>query len=153
MQRLRRGLAPLASRQFLVFLGVGGACAAVNLGTGMAVRSFSTAPAAYTCSLILGFAVATVVSFFLNRSLTFDAAHLPTGPQALRFAIVAVLAIGLAAAVGELLLLLMPPIADGRLSTTAIQSVTHVGSIGVVTIYNFVAMKYFALRTEPRPLP
>jgi hypothetical protein len=31
------------------------------------------------------------------------------------------------------------------------ESVAHLGAIGVVTIYNFVAMKFFALRVEPRP--
>ena len=143
------------SRQFGTFLLVGGLSAVVNFLSGAAVRLVSTSALAYGVSLVVGMVVGTVVSFFLNRHFTFRVSDEPAGPQAIRFALVAVGAIVIAAVFGEVVLAIWGLAGSPWMTRATVEALAHVGAIGLNTIYGFVAMKFFALkRASPTaPLP
>lgn len=148
-----RALAPLLDRQFGVFLVVGCACAAVNFGAGAAIRSVSSGNAAYAASVAVGFTAGAVASFVLNRRYTFHVDRAPIGPQALRFTLLSFAAVVLSAVVAEALLAALQALCGGGVGAARLAGMAHVGTIGVMTIFNFFAMKFFALRAPPHPLP
>lgn len=135
-----------ASKQFAVFLLVGGTAAIVNFSAGAVVRVFWTSYAAYLASVTLGFVLGTVVSFVLNRAVTFRAGGEAVAPQAFRFAMVALGAVVISVMVASLVLWAWE--LAGRVVVTHAQaeSLGHVAAIGVSTVYNFLAMKFFAFR-------
>jgi putative flippase GtrA len=137
--------APLVSRQLVGFVVVGGISAAANFGSGAVVRLVSIGPIGYAVSVAVGFTAGTVVSFLLNRRYTFQVSDQPIGPQAVRFGIAALSGIALAWVFAEglfwMLRALAPSLGRGR-----VESLAHIGAIGLNTLYTFTAMKFFALR-------
>jgi putative flippase GtrA len=135
-----------ASKQFLVFLMVGGTAALVNFCSGAMVRLYWTSYAAYIASVTLGFILGTIVSFILNRRFTFRASEEAVTPQAFRFLIAALGSVVVSVTVASIVLWAWE--LTGRLVVTRAQVETlgHVAAIGVATVYNFLAMKFFAFR-------
>ena len=146
---VRRLRTVFVSRQFGVFLVVGALSALVNFLSGAAVRIVSTSAPVYGASIVVGMVAGTVLSFFLNRRFTFAVTGAPAAPQAARFALVAVGAIVLAALFGESILFLWQRLPSPWFSRNAVESLAHVGAIGVNTIYGFLAIKYYAMRQRP----
>jgi putative flippase GtrA len=144
-----RLLAPLLNRQFGVFLVVGGACAAVNFGAGAALRMVCAGSAAYTASIAVGFTAGAVLSFILNRRYTFEVDRSPMGPQAWRFTLVSFAAVALSAAVGQTVLACLEAVGPRNVGAARLAEVAHAVTIGVMTVFNFLAMKFFALRAPP----
>jgi putative flippase GtrA len=135
-----------ASRQFVVFLLVGGTAALVNFGSGALVRLCWTSYPAYVASVALGFVLGTVVSFFLNRRITFRAGDEAVAPQAIRFGVVAMGAVVVSVAVASLVLWAWELAGQALLARAQVETLGHLGAIGVSTVYNFLAMKFFAFR-------
>lgn len=135
-----------------MFLVVGGACAAVNFGTGAVIRSIWDGRIAYASSVAVGFTAGAALSFVLNRRYTFRVDRAPVGPQALRFTILSFAAVVLSAAVAETVLAALQLVASPQVAAVRLAGIAHVVTIGMMTIFNFFAMKFFALReTEPQP--
>jgi putative flippase GtrA len=140
------GVRLFASKQFVVFLLVGGTAALVNFLSGALVRSCWTSYSAYVASVTLGFVLGTVVSFFLNRRFTFTASDEAAAPQAFRFVVVALGSVVLSIAVASLVLWAWELAGRVVLTRAQVESLGHVSAIGVSTVYNFLAMKFFAFR-------
>ena len=137
------------SRQFAMFLIVGGVCAAANFGAGVFVRNaFPDWPVGI--GVDVGMIVGTILSFFLNRWLTFAATSEPMGLQAARFALMAVGATILGFALAEAAFAAWRCAGSPWGTRAQMENAVHVFVLGVSTIYNFLAMKFFALR-ERRP--
>jgi putative flippase GtrA len=137
-----------ASRQFGVFLMVGGIAAAANFGAGAVVRHLSPA-APVGVGVDVGMVVGIVLSFFLNRRHTFQVGDAPMGPQAARFAVVSAGSMVLAFVLSEGTLALWRIAGSPLVTEKVMEALAHVGAIGANTLYGFVAMKFFALkRTE-----
>jgi putative flippase GtrA len=145
-----RLLAPLLNRQFGVFLVVGGACAAVNFGAGAAIRMVCAGKAAYAASVAVGFTAGSLLSFVLNRRYTFRVARSPVGPQAWRFTLLSFATIALSAAVGDGVLVCLEAVGPRDVGAARLGEVAHAVTIGLMTVFNFFAMKFFALRA-PEP--
>ena len=133
-----------ASKQFLVFLLVGGTAALVNFSAGAFVRAFWTSYAAYLGSVTFGFVLGTVVSFALNRTFTFRASGEAVAPQAFRFVMAAVGAVVISALVASIVLWAWEAAGRVVLTHAQVETLGHLAAIGVSTIYNFLAMKFFA---------
>ena len=138
---------PFASHQFLVFLLVGGTAAFVNFSAGALVRAYSSSYPAYVASITLGFVLGTLVSFVLNRTVTFRASAEAVAPQALRFVAVALGSVVISVVVASAVLWAWALAGRLVLTHAQVETVGHLGAIGVCTIYNFVAMKFFAFRS------
>jgi putative flippase GtrA len=134
-----------ARRQFAIFVVVGGICAALNLGVGMALRATLPTWVAWP-SVPAGVLAGTVLSFVLNRRFTFEVQDAAAGPQAVRFAVTSAVSLALATVVAKGLewLLRAEPIVPPSSAMGA--NLVHVGTIGVLFVFNFYAMKLFALR-------
>jgi putative flippase GtrA len=137
-----------ASKQFLVFLVVGGTAALVNFSAGVLVRAFWTSYAAYLGSVTFGFVLGTVVSFVLNRTFTFRASGEAVAPQAFRFVMVAAGAVVISVAVASIVLWAWQLAGRVTLTHAQVETLGHLAAIAVSTVYNFLAMKFFAFSTR-----
>jgi len=95
-----------------------------------------------------GVAVATIVNFFLNRSLTFQATHLPIWPAFLRYVVVC--SAGLAVNYSVYLLGLAIAPAIGVPTTPGFLPLFVAAGVGVGTIFTFTGFHFFAFRERPR---
>ena len=120
----------------------------MNFFSGALVRLFWTSYAAYVVSVTLGFVLGTIVSFVLNRSFTFRGSGEAAAPQAFRFGVVALGAVVISLAVASLVLWGWELAGRAVLSRAQVETVGHLGAIGVSTAYNFLAMKFFAFRAR-----
>jgi putative flippase GtrA len=134
-----------APREFAVFAIVGAICASVNFGVGVLVRYAAPLEVEWP-SVTAGFVAATVLSFVLNRRYTFRVQANDAGPQAARFALTAIVALPLWALVAEVLARILRLVPAVSASTAAVAHLAHVGTIGVLFVFNFYAIKFFALR-------
>jgi putative flippase GtrA len=135
-----------ASKQFLVFLIVGGTAALVNFFSGALIRLYWTSYAAYVVSVTAGFVLGTIVSFVLNRYFTFRASGEAAAPQAFRFGIVALGAVVISVVVASLVLWAWELAGRVVLTPVQVETLGHLSAIAVSTLYNFLAMKFFAFR-------
>lgn len=131
--------------EILVFLISGAVAALCNLATGAIVRA-SFGVRAHAFGVTAGFLVGTAVSFLLNRELTFRARRDRVSIQATKFALLAAVGIALAAVIGEVAFRAALALFGGKLDAQLLGNAAHIVAIGATTIYNFVGMKYFALR-------
>jgi putative flippase GtrA len=134
------------SRQFLVFLLVGGTAALVNFLSGALLRLYSTSYSAYLASVTIGFGLGTAVSFVLNRVFTFRASGEALAGQALRFSIVALGSVVISIVVASLVLWAWELAGRVVLTHPQLESLGHLSAIAVNTVYNFLAMKFFTFR-------
>jgi putative flippase GtrA len=138
---------PFASGQFLVFLLVGGTAAVLNFSAGALVRAYSASYPAFVASVTLGFVLGTLVSFVLNRHVTFRASAEAVAPQAFRFGVVALGSVVISVVVASAVLWAWELAGRVVLMRAQVETVGHLGAIGVSTVYNFLAMKFFAFRS------
>jgi putative flippase GtrA len=143
---MKRFLTLFLSKQFLTFLAVGGTAALLNFLMGAALRLYWTSYAAYVGSVAAGFALGTVVSFVLNRRFTFRVTGEAVLPQAVRFGIITLGSIVVSLVTASALFGLWGLIGRALLTRPQAESLGHLGAIGLSTIYNFLAMKFFAFR-------
>jgi putative flippase GtrA len=124
---------------------VGATCAAVNLGVGVLVRYAAPFGMEWP-SVAAGFFAGTVLSFVLNRRFTFRVHGGAVGPQAVRFALAALATIPLSAVVAEVLTWILRALPVVAASSLAAANLAHIGTIGLLFVFNYLAMKLFALR-------
>jgi putative flippase GtrA len=127
------------------FIVSGGIAAFFNIATGWVLRRLF-GETAHVAAVAAGFTVGTVISFVLNRTFTFRATSGDVRKQAIRYLVVAVAGIGLAAVIAAGLEHLLRSFVGDALSSADVGDLAHVGAIGLNTIYTFIAIKYFALR-------
>ena len=131
--------------QFLVFLVVGGIAALINFTSGYLFRkSFYQFNHYYEISILAGFTIGTLVSFILNKSITFKAYDEKTSFQFIKFIIAAIVSILLATAVGFLIKKLLVMFDSIPIIIWNMENVAHFLTIGIMTMYNFVIIKFFA---------
>jgi putative flippase GtrA len=137
--------------QIAKFVFSGGVAAVANIGVGYGARQVLHGDFAYPASVLAGFAVGTVVSFVLNRTITFAATGGRASRQLVRFALAAVVGAGIAAALATGMLFVLRLGLGGVVTDSLLATGAHVAAVGITTVYNFLAMKYFALRVDARP--
>jgi len=135
-----------ASKQFVVFLLVGGTAALVNFFSGALVRAYWTSYPAYVAGVTLGFVLGTVVSFILNRRFTFKTSDQAMTSEAFRFAVVALGAVLVSVAVASVVLWTWELVDRVLVTRAQVETLGHICAIGLCTVYNFLAMKFFAFR-------
>jgi putative flippase GtrA len=143
---LRSTLSHFISRQFGVFLLVGGVAAVANFGAGAAVRLFSTSDFACEASVVVGMIVGSILSFFSNRRYTFAVSDEPAGPQAKRFTIVSIGSIILAYVVSKGMLEVWTRTGSLWVSRATADHLVAITVIGLNTVYGFLAHKFFSLK-------
>jgi len=130
------------SKEFIRFLLVGGTAAAINFGSRFLFRVFFP----YVLSVALAFSLGTVVSFILNKVYTFKAFDESTLAQLVKFVAIAVVSIGIASFTVYSGMEIYKYIGITWITEREMESVMHLVAIGVVMIFNFLAMKYFSFR-------
>lgn len=139
----------LLSNQFFRFLLVGGSAALANFGS----RFFFSLFFSFFVSVALATTMGTVISFIFNKIFTFQANDERITIQIVKFAIMSVIAIFFTSFMATLAMNLFrwANIA-GLFPKVLMESLAHIFAIGVTTIYNFLAMKYFSFRRLQLPL-
>jgi putative flippase GtrA len=130
------------SKQFLRFLLVGGIAALANFLSRFAFQAFFP----YTFSVALAFSLGTVISFILNRSYTFAAYDEKAMVQFIKFILIAIVGIALAAAIAWLCMAIYKISEMALVNERQMESIAHIIAIFLITFYNFLAMKYFSFK-------
>jgi putative flippase GtrA len=140
-----RVLAWVMKHEFLRFLVSGGIAALVNFLSAWCYRRLLKGTLLYfEISVALGYSVGTVISFVLNKFLTFRATTGRTWAQFLRFLLVAAASIGITMVVARLVLWGILLFQDGMADRQLVESIAHVVTIGVMTVFNYFVIKYVA---------
>lgn len=126
--------------QLARFLVSGALSAAINLAAGVIARRFGVS---YGVSIVVGFVVGTFSSFVLNRNFTFRAHDERQAVQAAKFTLVSAISIVLAYAVGHAARSVLEALGFGA-AGIGLADAAHIITIGIITVYNFLTMKYFA---------
>jgi putative flippase GtrA len=130
------------SKQFLRFLLVGGIAGLANFLSRFAFQIFFS----YTLSVALAFSFGTVISFILNRSYTFAAYDEKAMIQFIKFILIAIVGIALAAVIAWLGMVIYKALKIGLVNEKQMESIAHIIAIFLITFYNFLAMKYFSFK-------
>jgi putative flippase GtrA len=133
------------SVQFLKFLLVGGTAALINFLSGLLMREYLI-PQFPEVSVGIANIIGAIVSFIFNKIFTFKAADEKTGIQALKFALVAVTASFIAMGISWVVLFVYKSSGITSIDSKMAGHASQVIAIGITTIYNFIAMKFFSFR-------
>ena len=146
-----RVLAWVMKHEFPRFLVSGGIAALANLLSAWCYRRLLEDTLFYfEISVALGFSVGTVISFVLNRFFTFRATAGKAWAQLLRFLLVAAASIALSTVVAHLLFRGMLLFPAGLAHTRLVESIAHVVTVGVMTVFNYFVIKYVAFARAVR---
>ena len=131
--------------EFARFLVTGATAAAVNLLSAWGYRAllFDT-PWFFEASVAVGFTLGSVVSFYLNKYFTFHANDGNSWFQFARFALVAAVSVVVSTLVAHEALSVLDVARTAWGFTTPIESVAHVATVGIMTIFNYVGIKFVA---------
>ncbi|MDD4702442.1 MAG: GtrA family protein [Desulfovibrio sp.] len=142
----------LFSRNFLYFIAFGGTAALVNLLCGYLLYNANVFP--YIVSVFIAASAGLLVNFALNYKLNFKYKGRKLSQQFGTFLVVASIGTLLTAVVAHfsMQLLLFFEIEDIALAGFAVSSqfFAHVFSVGVITVYSFIAHKYFSFNVGIR---
>jgi putative flippase GtrA len=128
------------SFQFLKFLIAGGTAALFNFLSFILFRNHFS----HMVSIVLAFTVGTVISFILNKTFTFMAYSEKTAVQSAKFAVVAVGGYFLAVITAFLTIKIYEVLSISLITLQTAEKFAQAIAIGFVTVYNFLAMKYFS---------
>jgi len=134
------------SKEFMRFLLVGGCAAAINFFSRFFFRIFFSCVESVTLSFLLG----TIVSFIFNRTYTFKAYDERVAIQCVKFVIIAILSIIIASFIVYSGMAMHDFLNITLIGRSEMESVVHLAAIGIITIYNFLAMKYVSFRKVSR---
>lgn len=129
------------SAQFLRFLLAGGIAAAANYGSRFGFSAWFSYPVAITCAYLVGM----VVAFTLMRQFVFFAGGQPLLPQALKFALVNVLALAQTLAVSMVLARWLLPAAG---VAQHVEAVAHLVGVAVPVVTSFLAHRHGTFRSS-----
>ena len=139
-------------RNFFYFIAFGGTAALVNLLCGYLLYNSNVFP--YIASVFIAASAGLLVNFILNYKLNFRYKGRKLSQQFGTFLVVAFIGTLLTAVVAHfsMQLLLFFGIEDIALTGFAVSSqfVAHVFSVGLITIYSFIAHKYFSFNVGIR---
>ncbi len=130
------------SKEFAKFLLVGGTAALVNFFSRFCFQIFFSYVFSIACAFILG----SIISFILNKNFTFKAHDEKTRIQMFKFTIIAIGSIFLASFLAGIIMFFYNFFTIAYVSQPTMETLTHIFTIGVNTIYNFLAMKYFSFK-------
>ena len=135
--------------EFSRFLVVGTTASLANLASAWVYRQACDGTWHYfEASVALGFSVGTVISFVLNKFVTFRATQGDTWPQFVRFMIISGISILLSIAVAHCLYVALSLLPWMAARPDIMESAAHVLTIGVIMVANYFMMKYFAFRKK-----
>jgi putative flippase GtrA len=138
------------SVQFLKFLLVGGTAALANFFSGLLIRElFPTL--LNEVSVVTGYTIGTIISFVFNKIYTFKANDESTTIQAMKFIVVSVTSALLGAGISRLVLVIYEVLGIRTIDLETAKNVSHIIAIGITTIYNFLAMKFFSFKKITLP--
>lgn len=145
---IRKAVGIFFSVQFVKFLLAGGTAAVFNFISFIFIRQYLPR----IISIVLAFVIGTFVSFILNKIFTFKAKDEKTLIQSVKFAFVAIAGYLLAIAVSVVLTCLYNLIGITVLTPEKVEGIIHLMTIGIITLYNFLAMKYFSFKKLSKPV-
>ncbi len=134
------------SIQFLKFLFSGSISAVLNFFSALLFRMFfDKIVYYYSISIAFGFTLGTISSFILNKYFTFKAFEEKSYIQLLKFIFSALLGILIATIIASILNMTLRRL-NNDINKKIVETISHIITIGVMTIYNFLFMKLFAFK-------
>lgn len=131
--------------EFVRFLLVGGFAALVNLLCAFCYRKvFQGTRYHFEVSVALGFSAGTVISFVLNKFITFRAKDGKTWCQLVRFLLVSMASIAVSTVVAHFVFQALMALSGNTNNSGRVESTAHIFTIGIMTLFNYLAIKHIA---------
>lgn len=142
MKIFRKIYESLFSAEFLKFLLVGGTAALVNFFSRFLFQVFFP----YIASIALAFILGSVISFIFNKIFTFRHDKQKTSVQLAKFTVMTIVSVFLASFIAFVVMAVYEWLFSALIPKGLAETAAHVIAIGLNTIYNFLAMKFFSFR-------
>jgi len=147
--RLKELLGLAWKYEFVRFLVAGGIAASANLAGAWCYRMLLHAtPYYFEASVAFGFSLGTVLSFLLNKFVTFRAKAGNTWAQLGLFLVISVVSIAVSTLVAHLLFGCLTAFASLARNLRLTEALAHTLTIGVMIIVNYWMMRYIAFRSR-----
>ncbi|MDP4181565.1 MAG: GtrA family protein [Bacillota bacterium] len=134
------------SKEFMVFLVIGGISAAINFISGFLFREAFSGKYFLTISIWVGFTAGSISSFVLNRLITFKAFDQKILNQIVKFAIMLVFSGIIASAIANITMKIYYFLSIDFISVKQMETISRLASIGLTTFFNYPAIKFFSFR-------
>ncbi len=128
--------------EIVKFLIVGTFSATINFFSRMLFRSFFP----YVVSVLFGYLSGTISSFLLNKNYTFKAFDESGSVQFGKYLIVTITSILLGMLIATYAVSIILSLELTIIPANYIESLGHLIAIGLTTIYNYLAIKFFCFR-------
>lgn len=130
------------SKEFMRFLLVGGCAASINFFSRCFFRMFFP----YVLSVALSFSLGTIASFIFNKTYTFKAYDERATIQFAKFIVIAASSVVFASFIVYAGMKVYDFLNITFIARPGMESAVHLIAIGMMTIYNFLTMKYVSFR-------
>jgi putative flippase GtrA len=141
--------------EFVRFLVAGGIAASANLaGAGGYRLLLHATPGCFEASVAFGFSLGTLLSFVLNKFVTFRANSGNTWAQLGLFLLISVVSIAMSTLVAHLLFRCLTACPGLASNPHLAEALAHALTIGVMVVVNYAMMRHIAFRSQcssPRP--
>ncbi len=134
------------SKEFIVFLIIGGMSATLNFFTGFLFRQAFPGKYFYTISIWVGFTAGSISSFILNRLITFKAFDEKIFNQIVKFAVILVFSVLIASGIANVFMITYHSLNISFITDKQAETLTRLASIGLTTFFNYPAIKFFSFR-------
>ncbi len=134
------------TKELLIFLGVGATAAFVNFTGGLLFRMVFQGKYFFTISIWFGYIMGSIVSFLLNKTVTFKAHDEKTLNQMVKFTAVFVCSVFIASAVANVVMIVYQHLGLKIFTLDRMEDVARFISIGATTLFNYPAMKFFSFK-------
>jgi putative flippase GtrA len=134
------------TKEFMVFLIIGGMSATLNFCTGFLFRQAFVGKYFYTISIWVGFTAGSISSFILNRLITFKAFDEKVHSQLIKFGIILIFSVLIASGIANIFMITYYSLNIGFVTPKQAETITRLASIGLTTFFNYPAIKFFSFR-------
>ena len=134
------------SKEFMVFLTVGASAALVNFMGGVLFRAVFPGKYFYTISIWVGNLCGSVVSFIFNKRITFKANDEKIINQVIKFSIVFFCSIAIASGIANVAMIIYNSLDISIFTVNQAENIARLLSIGLTTLFNYPAAKFFSFK-------
>lgn len=134
------------TKELLIFLGVGATAAFVNFTGGLLFRMVFQGKYFFTVSIWFGYIMGSIVSFLLNKTVTFKAHDEKIINQIVKFTAVFICSVFIASAVANVVMIIYQRLGLEIFTLDRMEDIARFISIGATTLFNYPAMKFFSFR-------
>jgi len=134
------------SKEFLIFLFVGGFSAFLNYMSGFLFNLAFEGKYFYTISIWVGYLIGSISSFILNKTITFKANDENVFSQMIKFTIIFFCSLAVSGTIANIVMITYHASHTDIVTVKQMENIARFISIGLTTFFNYPANKFFSFR-------